>query len=162
MVLGHIGGAHGIQGWTRVSSYTDPPERLLDYKVWRLRRRDQQDLLEMRVAQGHWDGKQLRARFEGIDDRTAAEVLNGCEVLVWRTELPATAPGEYYQADLIGCRVINLAGVELGTVAYFVEAAQTVMVVQGSGEHWIPAGPPHLKTVRLDEREIEVDWPEDL
>ncbi|MFT3905349.1 MAG: ribosome maturation factor RimM [Steroidobacteraceae bacterium] len=163
VVLGRIGGAHGVRGWVRVSSHTDPPQALLKYPLWQLCRAGQTEPQAVKLVEGHWDGRQLRAKLEGIADRNAAEALNGCEVLVWRSELPAAADSEYYQVDLLGLRVRNLEGVELGTLSYFVEApAQTVMVVQGAAEHWIPAAPPHLCKVRMADGEIDVDWPAEL
>ena len=34
--LGRIGSPYGIKGWVHVQSFTDPPERLLKYRVWTL------------------------------------------------------------------------------------------------------------------------------
>jgi len=75
------------------------------------------------------------------------------------------AEREYYRADLVGLRVRNLEGAELGTVSYFVEApAGAVMVTQepGGREHWVLAAPPHLRRVDLATGEILVDWPAEL
>ena len=56
-----------------------------------------------RCRKGCW----LRQRrFEGIEDRTAAEALRGKGLYVARTQLPPLEPGVYYQADLIGLEVI--------------------------------------------------------
>ena len=35
--LGRLGAPYGVKGWLHVESYTEPPERLLDYPVWALR-----------------------------------------------------------------------------------------------------------------------------
>jgi ribosomal 30S subunit maturation factor RimM len=35
-------------------------------------------------------------------------------------------------------------------------------VVRGERAYAVPAGPPHLKRVDLQRREIEVDWPADF
>jgi ribosomal 30S subunit maturation factor RimM len=77
--------------------------------------------------------------------------------------LPAAAEREYYREDLIGFTVRNVQGVVLGTLQYFLTAPATaVMVVQGEREYALPAVPPHLKRVDLQQREIEVDWPADF
>jgi ribosomal 30S subunit maturation factor RimM len=56
-----------------------------------------------------------------------------------------------------------MAGVVLGSLQYFLTAPATaVMVVRGEREYAVPAGPPHLKRVDLQRREIEVDWPADF
>jgi len=158
VVLGRIGAAHGVRGWVRVQSFTDPPEALLEYDAWRA-----SGGRSLRIEEQSWDGKQLRVRFRGIADRTTAETLNGLELQVERTALPALPAGQYYRDDLLGLRVRNLQGIELGVLDHFVDApAQAVMVIRGEREHWVPVTPQHLCRVRLDERWIEVDWPEDL
>jgi len=66
---------------------------------------------------------------------------------------------DFYRADLIGCEVVNLAGIGLGVVQHFVETpAQAVMVVRGEREYWVPAVPQHLRRVDLLARKVIVDW----
>lgn len=50
-------------------------------------------------------GKAILLGLEGVDDCNAAEALRGSRLLVERSELPPLEPGEYYLADLVGCRV---------------------------------------------------------
>jgi 16S rRNA processing protein RimM len=77
--------------------------------------------------------------------------------------LPPLAAGEFYQADLVGLRVLNREGQVLGTVDHFVEGpANTVLVVQGERQHWLPVSPLHLLKVDLAAGELLVDWPADL
>ena len=161
MVLGRVAGAHGIRGWLRVMSFTEPEEALLDYSPWQLRSADgNQQAYAVRDAAVA--GRVLRVALEGIDDRNAAERLNGCEIVVARSALPAAGEREYYQHDLVGCRVVNTDGAELGELMHFAEgAASPLMVIKGRVERWIPAAPPHLRRVNLAERLVVVDWPED-
>ena len=56
------------------------------------------------------------ARFEGIDDRGAAEALRGSLVEIDRSALPALEEGEYYHADLIGLPAVDREGSAVGTV----------------------------------------------
>ncbi len=160
--LGRVLGATGVRGWLKIQSYTDPPENLLQHQVWLLA-----DVAGRRepytVAEAAFDGRWLRARFAGIEDRDAAGLLGGRDIEVERSALPPTAAREYYRDDLIGFRVLNGAGRELGRVGHFIEApAAPVMVVTGIRELWIPALATHLVRVNLERGEIEVDWPEDL
>ena len=160
--LGRVLGAAGLRGWLKVHSYTDPPENLLQHKVWEL-----SDLTGRRapytVAEATIAGRWIRARLAGIEDRDAAELLRGRDIEVARSALPPTAAREYYRDDLIGFRVLTQAGAELGRVSHFIEApAEPVMVVRGVREHWVPAVPRYLRRVDLERGEIEVDWPEEL
>jgi len=160
--LGRVLGAAGVRGWLKVQSYTDPPDNLLQHRSWMLV--DMQGArVPCTVAESAFDGRWLRARFEGVEDRDAAELLGGRDIEIERSALPPTAAREYYRDDLIGFRVVNRAGRELGRVSHFIEApAAPVMVVAGVRELWIPALPSHLRRVGLEQGEVEVDWPEEL
>lgn len=162
VVLGRIVGAHGVRGWLKVVSYTDPIENLLQHPAWLLAREGESGR-EYRVRDAGFDGRWLRVSLDGIDDRDAAEALRGLNIEVERAALAPVGPREYYRDDLLGFRVRNLAGVELGQVREFLDApAAAVMVVRGAREHWIPAAAPHLVKVQLEQQAIVVDWPEDL
>ena len=162
VVLGRVSAAHGIRGWLRVASYTDPPEALLEYPRWLLTRSDgSETLYEPRDAEFD-GGPHMRVALAGVEDRNAAELLRGCDIAVLRSELPATKSREYYQQDLLGFEVVNLEGVNLGVLSHFVDgAAQSLMAIRGARELWIPAVPLHLKRVDLAARRVVVDWPSD-
>lgn len=148
-----------MKGWVHVESFTDPPESLLDYPVWNLRRADGQRTAR-KMVDGRPQGQKLVARLEGFEDRDAAARLNGSVVEVERRELPPTEEKQFYRTDLIGLRVRNLEGIEMGVVKHFVDApAHPLMVVQGTSEHWVPAVPQHLRKVDLEDGSIVVDWP---
>lgn len=115
------------------------------------------------MLHSQWDGNAMRVQLEGVDDRDAAELLNGRDILVEREHMPAAGPREYYREDLEGFTVRNCEGVVLGVLQYFLEApAGALMVVSGEKERWLPASVPFLKRVDLERREIELDWPADF
>ena len=57
------------------------------------------------------------AKFRGVDDRTAAEALNGIELYIRRDSLPTPEEDEFYHADLIGLAAFSATGDQLGTIA---------------------------------------------
>jgi 16S rRNA processing protein RimM len=158
--LGVVGAPHGVRGWVKLRSYTDPPDRLLQHRH-----------LQLRLGAGAWrrfsieasgvSGGQLTVKLAGIADRDAAQALRGAQIGVARDELPPSAAGEFYRADLIGCEVVDLSGERLGVLAHFIETpAHALMVVRGEREIWVPAMPPHLRRVDLTARRVVVDWQE--
>jgi 16S rRNA processing protein RimM len=162
--LGRIGAPYGVKGWMHVESFTDPPERLLQYPAWVVRSsqgaRDTRQLAESRAH-----GDRFVARFEGVEDRAAAAALTGAVIEVDRAALPPTGQREHYCADLVGCEVHNLQGERLGRVAHFLQTpGGLIMVVHpGDGsEHWVLAVPGHLRKVDLAAGTILVDWPLEL
>ena len=155
--LGIVGAPFGVRGWIKLRSHTDPPERLLDHRElqlglgggWRA----------FRIESSGRSGGQLTVKLDGIDDRDQAQALRGAAVCVPRSELPQRDARDFYRADLVGCEVVNLAGVRLGVVQHFVETpAHALMVVRGEQEFWVPAVPQHLRRVDLRARQVVVDW----
>jgi 16S rRNA processing protein RimM len=155
--LGVVGAPFGVRGWIKLRSYTEPPERLLQHRDLQLRWGGA--WRPYRIEASGRSGGQLTVKLVGIDDRDAAQALRGAAVGVPRGELPARAAKDFYRADLIGCEVVNLAGVRLGILQHFVEIpAHALMVVRGEREHWVPAVPRHLRRVDLQARRVVVDW----
>lgn len=158
MVLGRIVGVFGVRGQLKVQSHTDPPEGLLNYAQWRLGLPGGR-IEERRLQEGRRGGRGLVVSLEGIGDCDAARSLVGAQIEVARSELPEPGEGQYYQVDLLGLRVVNEQGHELGRVAHFVETpAHPIMVVRGETEHWLPVTPQHLRAVDLKAGEVRVDW----
>jgi 16S rRNA processing protein RimM len=160
VVLGAVSAPFGIKGWVKLRSDTDPPDRLLEYPDLRLLHRGSTSRCRIE-ASGHSGGR-LTAKFAGIDDRDRAAALVGAQLGVPRAALPAQGPREHYRADLIGFRVVDESGRELGSVDHFVDTpAHPLMVVRGRGELWIPAVPRHLRRVDPEARRVVVDWDEE-
>jgi 16S rRNA processing protein RimM len=159
--LGRIGSPYGVLGWMHIQSFTDPPEAVLDYPLWSLRPGPGSQA-SYRLVAGRLQGRGVVAQLEGVSDRDAAALLRGAMIEVRRSELPPPGKREYYRADLLGCVVRNLEGVELGKLDHFVDgAASAMMVVVGTDEYWIPAIPQYLRKVDLEGRALSVDWPAD-
>jgi 16S rRNA processing protein RimM len=157
--LGVVGAPFGVRGWVKLRSFTDPPARLLEHRSLRLGVGGTWVAYQLE-ASGRSGGR-LTAKLSGVNDRDQAQALRGAKVGVPRSELPQRDDKDFYRADLIGCEVVNLAGVPLGTVLHFVESpAQVLMVVRGEREFWVPALPKHLRRVDLSARRVVVDWDE--
>ena len=162
LTLGQVGAAHGIHGWMLVRSFADPPDSLLDYDEWQLAAPGGA-VRTIRLLEGASYKDGLRVRLEGVEDRDAAEALRGWWIRIPRAQLPPLEQGEHYRDDLLGFRVRNVEGVELGAVEYFADLpAGAVMVVKGAHEHWVPVSPQHLLKIDAGARAIQVDWPAEL
>ena len=55
-------------------------------------------------------------RIAGIDDADAAQALVGAQLTIAREDAPLNA-GEYFDEDLVGCRLLDEDGIERGVVA---------------------------------------------
>lgn len=152
--LGRIGAPHGVRGWVRVISDTDPPENILRYRPWLVGDK------ATRVAEGRRHGRTLIARLEGCEARDDAEALTGRPIAVYRDQLPPPRADEFYWVDLQGLGVQTLAGDDLGQVSrLFPTGANDVLVVQGERERLLPfIWDQVIKEVDFDRRRILVDW----
>ena len=161
IVLGKISAPFGVRGWSKVTSFTEPPEGILKYKNWSVVKNGSARTLK--VQQGKPHGKFMVVQFEGIDDRDAAALLTHAEVQVQRDQLPESE-ADYYWADLIGLEVITKEGVKLGLVDSLMETgANDVLVVKGDSERLVPwIEDEVIVEVDLEGRIITVDWDPDF
>jgi 16S rRNA processing protein RimM len=156
--MGRVAGAFGVRGWVRVQPYTESIDGLAAYPHWWIGPAGQAEAFELSECAAHGDA--LVAKLEGIDDREAAAALKGRAVAVPRTAFPPAGEGEVYWADLIGLKVVNLQGDELGEVAeVFSNGAQAVLrVARGDEERLIPFVDAAVQRLDLPAQRIEVDW----
>lgn len=159
VILGRIASPFGIKGWLRLTPYTASPEDLLDYsELWM---RDlQQGWIPCPISDAKLQNRSLLVALEGIEDRTAAELICRREVAVPASSLPDLEADEFYWRDLLGMSVLTPDGAELGQVYQIVETgANDVLVVLGEKEHWIPfLMDRYIRSVNLSERTIIADW----
>jgi 16S rRNA processing protein RimM len=106
-----IGAAHGVRGEVRVKSFASEPTALADYGPLLADDGRRFEIERLRPAKNV-----VIAKFRGIDDRDAAEALNGLFLYVPREKLPPPEEDEFYHADLIGLEAVTEAGEPIGAV----------------------------------------------
>lgn len=158
LTVGRIVGLHGVDGWVKIESWTEPRLQIFSYRPWRLTLAGSE--LEVASTQGHEQGKGMVAKLPGCDDRDAAAKLIGATIQVPRSALPKPKRGEYYWTDLEGLAVVTVEGVDIGQVSHlFATGANDVLVVRGERERLIPfVIGQFVKKVDLDAGRITVDW----
>ncbi len=114
LLVGRIGAAHGIKGEVRVQSFTEDPLALVSYGPLATSKPG----LTIRILAARTTTNVLVARLEGVNDRTAAEKLNGVELFIDRALLPEPDDeDDFYHADLLGLRAQLADGTVLGKVS---------------------------------------------
>jgi len=159
VLLGHISGVHGLNGWVKVHAFTDPRTAIFTYQPWWLGEARK----EIHLDRGQPQGKTLIAKLIGIDSVEQARQLVGEKIRVPRSSLPDSEPGQWYWSDLQGLTVENRAGVVLGQVQRMIETgAHDVMILTGDRERLVPFVPGvFVDKVDLAAGRIIVDWHED-
>lgn len=122
-----------------------------------------EDGRELVVASGRSHRDRFLVRFEGVSDRITAQDLRGA-LYVPLSEARELGTDEYWIHDLVGCRVLDPAGRDIGVVASVIpNPAQDLLAVDTpEGERLIPAVRQILMAVDLTERRVTVDLPEGL
>lgn len=114
ILVGKIVAFQGVRGDVRVQTYTEKPSDFQKFQVLSSAF-NPDDFKFIRVVP---NSNVIIAHIRGFEDRTSAEVLRGTELFIDRDALPATNPGEYYQADLIGFTVVQ-DGNPVGVISGF-------------------------------------------
>jgi len=125
-----IGAAQGLRGEVRVKSFTSDPMAIGNYgPLFDAAGRT------YAVLRARPDKTAVIVRFEGIDDRTTAEALNGIRLFVDRSQLPADLDeDEFYHADLVGLEAFDREGASLGRVtAIFDFGGGDMLEICGAG-----------------------------
>lgn len=159
VVVGKLRRPHGIKGEMLMDVLTDFPDRL---------RRSQ----TVFVGEGHepqviaslrWQDRAILVAFDGFEDVDAVGVLRNQFVYRKVADLPRLPEGEYYFHELIGLRVVDEQGQELGILSEILETgANDVYLVKGQDgeEILLPVLESVILSVDLEKREIRARPPE--
>ena len=134
LAVARVIGAKGLAGAVRVELLTDWPERLVPgAELWL--EGDETPLRLVRVEAG---GRATVLHLDRYTTREAAEALGGRFLEAPARELPE---GTYYWDDLVGLRVQEPDGTEVGTLVEIFRsgAAEVYRIVGDAGERLVPA-----------------------
>jgi 16S rRNA processing protein RimM len=116
----------------------------------------------------HWfQGARIILKFAGYDSIEAASALVGYEFAVPESERVELDEDEFYDWELIGCRVETVAGEKLGLVREVLKTGGDagVLVIEKPdlrGEHLIPLAETICVEIDIENKLIRVDPPEGL
>jgi 16S rRNA processing protein RimM len=141
VVVAEILRPRGNRGEVVARSQTDIPGRLEALKRAHVRLADGSDM-PVEIAEA-WEHKEdWVLRFAGVESIDAADKFRGGDLWVPVADRAALPKGEFYQSDLIGCKVIDLVtGESLGDV-----------------EGWQQYGGPPLMELRVAGREVLIPF----
>ena len=131
--VGKIVGVQGLQGELRVNPASDFPERFTAPGPRWLRSRKGGEPTEIQLKKGRQlPGKSLFVvRFEGVDNRSAAEALVGQELLVAGDDRPELAEGEFHLLDLVGLEArLTADGPAIGTVTDLISGGNDLLEIK--------------------------------
>lgn len=159
--IGVVGRPHGVRGALRIH-LDNPDSELLDPGLSvRLRKEERARVREAVYAVANVFGGGDRVELEDLGDRDDAEAWRGAEVAVRREDFPPLEEDESYLIDLVGARVTDPAGRELGVIEAFTDnGAQPLAVVRTTaGPVDLPFVPGLVASVDEAAKVVVVDAP---
>ena len=163
ILVGKISNPHGIKGWVKVISFTDPIENILSYKKWTISDNETEKTycLEDSRIQGN---KKIVIKLEGVNNRDDADLLKNLQIEINRSDLPKLEENSYYWEDLVDFNVIDIKGMQVGKVdSLFRTGSNDVLVIINETKQrlLVPFVMEEvIKYVDLDKELISIDWAE--
>ena len=78
ILVGKISNPHGIKGWVKVISFTDPIENILSYKKWIIS--DKETEQTYHLEESRVQGKKIVIKLENVNDRNDADLLKNLQI----------------------------------------------------------------------------------
>ncbi|MBE9146799.1 ribosome maturation factor RimM [Planktothrix mougeotii] len=131
--IGTIVAAHGLRGEVRVYPNSDFPERFIEPGQRWLLPPGQTEPKPVEFLGGYlMPSKGIYVvEIEGIEDRTQAEALQGCPLLITEQDRPHLEEDEFYVLDLIGLEVFDQRKAEvIGKVIDVISAGNDLLEVE--------------------------------
>lgn len=164
MELGVIGRAHGLKGEVSLHYYAESLE-WLQGPLW-LRSGSTGALRPVRAQSFRMHNGQVLVLFEGVADRTDAEMLRGVTLLMPEADLPVSDEETLYLHDLLGLEVVEHAtGAPVGVLTHvdFAGGQELWSIESADGrEILLPAVPEFVDSVDFDQGVIRITPPPGL
>ena len=147
---GKIINTHGIAGEMKAEVWLDSPQFMKSFKRFFIAEKEYA-VLSSRIQKGF-----LYLKLTGVDDLNTAMSLKGSILKIARedAQLPS---GAYFLCDIIGARVLDEQGTEIGVLAAIEEnPAAPLYIVKGTQQHLIPGVPEFIRHVDPDRGVVTV------
>ncbi len=163
IVVARFGRPRGVSGEIYLRQLSNNPERFSKPGTFWIEETGGYSEINL-TAISDISGK-LVVRVEGIYNPEQAKRLTNSFLYIRSEDLPQLPDGEYYDFDLIGCRVKKTEGEELGWIAEIEPyPANDVWVIEDKkGErHMFPAVREFVEKVDIEEQLIIINPPEGI
>ncbi len=160
LIVGKLRRAHGVHGEIPLEIYTSLLDLLSPDRVVYIGESHQPYTIE----KTRWKNELILLKFKEINDRTLVSELTNSLAYVRTADLAPLPDGEFYMHELIGVKVVDQEGADLGVLTEILETgANDVYLVEGhDGEEFLfPAIPDVILEIDLEEGVMIVapqDW----
>ena len=156
--------AHGLDGEVVVEPWSDAPDRFAPGSVFSAASPSGGEPQRVTVATVRPFQARLLVRFDGVADRTAAELLRGAELTIPRSAAAPLPEGRHYRFELVGLTARTAGGDLVGEIAeIFSTGSNDVATIRGPrGEILLPLLPEVVLAVDVEGGTMTVAPPRGL
>jgi 16S rRNA processing protein RimM len=152
--IARVHGPHGLKGKMRITPYGDSFERFQTYSHLIIGYNGTPIKMLSSVQKKGFYIVEL----EGFTDISQIESIKGETIFVTRDQLGELGEDEYYWRDIIGLKVLDLKGRDLGEVVdIFPTGCNDVYVVDREKQYLIPATKDVIREISLEKGSITID-----
>ncbi len=163
VVIGKVTRTHGLHGEVRVLPYSAEVDSLNHYeRLYFQTTNGARELLTIDSLRPHKNFALLKLK--EVHGAESAKRLIGADVLIERVWMPPLEPDEYYWADLVGLKIIDREGRNLGQVKRLLStgADDLLVVEKDQQEYYLPFREEIISSVDLDQGRISASPPPGL
>jgi 16S rRNA processing protein RimM len=157
--VGALAGAFGVRGEVRLKSFCADPAAIESYGPLVTEAGQSFDVaLSRPIPNG------FAARLSGVTTKEQADALRGVRLYARRERLPALDEDEFYHADLLGLRVLDTGGTEIGRIKAVLNhgAGDILEVATPKGVVLLPFSRAAVPTVDVAGGRVIADPPEGI
>ena len=165
LVIGKIGGAHGVRGEVKIIPLTDDVRRFSSLRECMILDEKERVKETKEVEKARVDDTRTLVKFKGIDDRDEVGKLTGFYIAVSREDAVKLPEGRYFIADLIGLTVVDDERGELGSIKDIINSGASDIIIvkrKGKNELLIPYLNAIVYEVDIPGGTMKVNLPEGL
>lgn len=162
VAVARIAKPRGLKGEVVADILTDFPERFDGLKTVIAVMPDESR--HELTLENHWfQSGRMVLKFAGFNSIEDGETLRNAEICVPESDAVELDEGEYFDWQLVGCRVVSVAGEDIGKVRELMRTGATeILVVDGEKEYLIPFAEAICTEVDIENGVILIDPPEGL
>ena len=155
VVIGVVRKTHGVRGHFKVTSLSGEYKHFLDLETLGLRINSIEK--DYQVEEVKPFGREILMKLKGIDSPEDARKLATGEIIVPKRKAAPLGKGEFYQSDLIGCRLFHEEK-DAGQVLSVFDGAQSDLleVRNNRGTFLVPFMKEYIGAVDLKGKSIEL------
>jgi 16S rRNA processing protein RimM len=158
ILIARIGKPHGIRGDVTIQSFSYDDRRFQKLKRVLLRM-PTGEMVERSVSSVRLLPTGILLKFEGVDDRDAAELLRNSEIVIPKSERPKLPKGRAYYDEIIGMTVLDdETNAIIGKVINVLDMpAGDVFVLDLNGtEHLVTNAGEEVRKIDVSKNELRV------